>query len=81
MKKLILATAAAFVLAASPAYAGSCPKIMKQVDAALSKSTASAENKAKAMALRAEGEAMHKAGKHGESVKALNEAMKLLGGM
>ena len=33
------------------------------------------------MALRAEGEAMHKAGKHAESVKALNDAMKLLGGM
>ena len=81
MKKLILSAAAALLLAASPAYASSCPKIMKQFDAAMSKSSASAESKAKAMALRAEGEAMHKAGKHAESVKALNDAMKLIGGM
>ena len=80
MKKLILTAAAAFLLAASPAYASSCPKIMKQFDAAMSKSSASAESKAKATALRAEGEALHKAGKHAASVKALNEAMQHLGG-
>ena len=33
----------------------------------------------KAKELRAEGEAMHKAGKHAESVAALAEAKKLLG--
>lgn len=79
MNKLILSAAAAFLLAASPAYAGHCPKDVKHVKEALAKSSASAENKAKAQALMAEGDAMHKAGKHGESLKALHEALHLLG--
>jgi hypothetical protein len=79
MKKIILSAAAALLLAASPAYAGHCPKDVKHVKEALQKSSASAENKAKATALMAEGEAMHKAGKHGESLKALHDALHLLG--
>lgn len=79
MNKLILSSAAALLLAASPAYAGHCPKDVKHVKEALAKSSASAENKAKAQALMAEGDAMHKAGKHGESLKALHEALHLLG--
>tara|TARA_R110000824_G_scaffold155840_1_gene328641 strand:+ start:118 stop:369 length:252 start_codon:yes stop_codon:yes gene_type:complete len=79
MNKLILSAAAALLLAASPAYAGHCPKDVKHVKEALAKSSASAENKAKAQALMAEGDAMHKAGKHGESLKALHEALHLLG--
>jgi hypothetical protein len=34
---------------------------------------------AKVKGLRAKGEAMHKAGKHAESVKTLKEAQKILG--
>ncbi|MAN79433.1 MAG: hypothetical protein CMM77_09720 [Rhodospirillaceae bacterium] len=79
MNKLILSAAAALLLAASPAYAGHCPKDVKHVKEALAKSSASAENKAKAQALMTEGDAMHKAGKHGESLKALHEALHLLG--
>tara|TARA_R110001592_G_C12984464_1_gene734466 strand:- start:316 stop:570 length:255 start_codon:yes stop_codon:yes gene_type:complete len=80
MNKLILSAAAAFLLAAaSPAFAGHCPKDVKHVKEALAKSSASAENKAKAATLMAEGEAMHKAGKHGESLKALHDALHLLG--
>ncbi|UTW50844.1 hypothetical protein KFF05_12975 [bacterium SCSIO 12827] len=79
MNKLILSAVAALLLATSPAYAGHCPKDVKHVKEALAKSSASAENKAKAQALMAEGDAMHKAGKHGESLKALHEALHLLG--
>jgi hypothetical protein len=79
MKKLILSAAAAFVLAASPAFAGHCPKDVKHVQQALANSSASAENKAKAQALMAEGDALHKAGQHGKSLKALHEALHLLG--
>jgi len=79
MFKYLIPAVAVLMLAVQPAQAGSCPKIMKAFDEAVGKSTASADMKTKAAALRAEGEAMHKAGKHAESVKALNEAMKLIG--
>ena len=38
-----------------------------------------AELDAKVKALREDGEKMHKSGQHGESMKALGEAKKLLG--
>lgn len=79
MLKYLIPAVAVLMLATAPAQASSCPKIMKSFDAAVGKSTASAEMKAKAATLRAEGEAFHKAGKHAESVKALQEAMKLIG--
>lgn len=81
MKKLIAAAFAAVLLMASqPAFAGSCPLKMKEIDAALSSNTSlSAADRGKVAGLRAKGEALHKAGKHGESVDALVEAMKILG--
>lgn len=64
----------------SLALANSCPKEMKAIDAKLgSASGISAENMAKAKSLRAEGEKLHKEGKHDESMKALTEAKKILG--
>ena len=72
--------AGALGLMAGPAFAASCPKHMKEIDEALAKNpSASAEQIAKAKALRAEGEAQHKAGKHAESVKSLTDAKKQLG--
>jgi hypothetical protein len=53
---------------------------MKAIDAKLaSKPQLSKENADKVAKLRAEGEAHHKAGRHGESMAALGEAKKLLG--
>ncbi len=75
----IAATALALMLFAAPAFAGSCPKIMKEFDAALAKSKAGGEMLSKAKTLRAEGEKLHKAGKHKESVAALQEALKIVG--
>jgi hypothetical protein len=71
----------ALLLALSlPAYAGSCPKDMKKVDAALAAGpSVSAEDLSQIKALRASGESKHKAGQHAESVADLHEAMRLLG--
>lgn len=78
MKKLLFAIA--FVIASvSQASAFHCPKDMAAIDAALPNATLSAADMAKVKKLRAEGEALHKAKKHAESVKVLGEAMKMLG--
>ena len=77
MKRIALA--AAFALASSAAFAFHCPADMKKIDEALAKSPKlTAEQMAEVKKLRAEGETLHKAGKHQESVDALGKAMKLL---
>ena len=71
--------AGAFVVAISaPALAFHCPADVKAIDAGLAKSSAMADTKSKVMSLRNEGEALHKAGKHKESVDKLAAAMRLL---
>lgn len=78
VKKLIVAAALAFAMGS--ALAAHCPMDMKQIDTALSaKPDLSAEQLAKVKKLRAEGEALHKAGKHQESVAALGKAKEILG--
>jgi hypothetical protein len=64
----------------SLAFAHNCPNEMKAIDAKLSSTKdVSAENMTKIKALRADGEKLHKEGKHTESMKALGEAKKMLG--
>lgn len=73
----------AFVLvgASSLALAHGCPGEMKAIDAKLATAPKLSEaDLAKVKQLRADGEAAHKAGKHDDSMKALGEAKKLLGG-
>ena len=71
--------AAALCLAASSVFAHNCPNEMKAIDAKLATNPKLAEaDAAKVKALRAEGEASHKAGKHDDSMKALGEAKKIL---
>ena len=71
--------AIALALAAGSALAFHCPADMKAIDAKLATNPKLSDaDAAKVKALRAEGEALHKAGKHDESVKALGEAMKIL---
>jgi hypothetical protein len=78
VKRLLLAAALAFATAS--AMAAHCPMDMKQIDEALSQSTSlSAEQLAEVKQLRAEGEALHKAGKHQESVEKLGKAKEILG--
>jgi hypothetical protein len=74
--KSLIAVAA---LAAAPAFAFHCPQDMAKIDAALAKNPQlSAADMAEVKKLRAEGEALHKAGKHQESVDTLAKAMKLV---
>ena len=70
---------AGVVLAAS-AWANNCPNEWKAIDAKLAtKPSLSKEQMEKVTSLRKSGEEHHKAGKHAESMKDLNEAKKLLG--
>jgi len=78
MKRLLIAA----VLAASAglALAYHCPNEMKAIDAKLATHPKLSDAEAvKVKQLRAEGEALHKAGKHDDSLKALDEAKKILG--
>lgn len=77
MKHLAALTLA---LLAGTALAHNCPNEMKAIDAKLAAGAKLSDaDAAKVKALRADGEAAHKAGKHDDSMKALGEAKKLLG--
>jgi hypothetical protein len=79
MKIRILIAAAALAFAGS-AFANHCPMDMKAIDEALAKKPQlSAAQMADVKKYRAEGEALHKAGKHKESVETLEKAKKILG--
>jgi hypothetical protein len=70
--------AAGLALASSTAFAFHCPADMKAIDAALPKAKLSSEQMTEVKKYRAEGEALHKAGKHQESVDTLAKAKKIL---
>ncbi|HSU64713.1 MAG TPA: hypothetical protein VLJ12_12710 [Burkholderiales bacterium] len=77
MKQFALAVALA--LASSAAFAFHCPADMKKIDEALAKNPQlSSQQMAEVTKYRAEGEALHKAGKHQDSVDTLARAMKIL---
>ena len=81
MIKTALLSAAIAVVAGgfitAPALAGHCPKDVKKINAAMSRMDAKKMSMAKEAADK--GLALHKAGKHGESLKVLHEAMGSLG--
>ena len=76
LKRTLLAAAAAILISA-PAFASECPKLMKAYDDAAAASPAKATPEAKK--LRMDGEAMHKEGKHADSVAALKKAGGMVG--
>ena len=80
MKRTLLA-AGLLMAFATPAFAFHCPADMGKIDAALAQSPSlSAEQLAEVQKLRAEGEAMHKAGgDHKDAVDTLAKAMAILG--
>jgi hypothetical protein len=80
MKFSSILVAASLVLASGTAFAFQCPKDMKAIDAALAKNPSlSAQQMADVKKYRMEGEALHKAKKHQESVDNLAKAKKILG--
>lgn len=61
------------------ALAFHCPADMKKIDAALAANPKlTSEQLSEVKTLRAEGETLHKAGKHQDSVDTLAKAMKIL---
>ena len=77
--KLQALIAAALLAAAGSAFAFHCPADMKKIDEALAKNPKlTPEQMAEVKKQRADGEALHKAGKHQESVDTLAKAMKTL---
>ena len=80
MKIRTIALLTATLFAAGTAFAFHCPQDMKKIDDALAKNpkltTAQLDEVKK---YRAEGEALHKAGKHQESIDTLEKAEKILG--
>ena len=78
MRKLAILLAALFI--SSSALAFHCPADMKKIDDALAANPKlTAEQMAEVKKLRSEGETLHQAGKHQESVDTLGKAMKILG--
>ena len=71
--------AASLALASGAALAFHCPADMKKIDDAMAKDPKlTAAQAADVKKFRAEGETLHKAGKHQESVDTLAKAMKIL---
>jgi hypothetical protein len=79
MKLRSIMVAMALALASGTAFASSCPKEMKAIDAALPKAKLSEAQMKEVKQLRADGEKLHKDGKHSESMAALGKAKKMLG--
>lgn len=79
MKLSSVLLAASLAVASTGAFAFSCPKEMKAIDAALPGAKLSAAQMEEVKKYRAEGEALHKAGKHADSMAALGKAKKMLG--
>jgi len=80
MKIRFAALFGALMLVTSSAFAFHCPADMKKIDAALAKNPKlSAQQMTEVKKLRADGEALHQAGKHQQSVDTLGKAMKILG--
>jgi hypothetical protein len=79
MKFRTILVASLFALTSGVAYAGTCPKHMKAIDAALPKAKLSDAQMADVKKYRAEGETFHKAGKHSDSLAVLGKAEKILG--
>jgi hypothetical protein len=78
MKGIFLA--AGLILISFSAMAMHCPDDMKRIDEELAASPPISEAQMETVKkLRAEGEALHKEGKHEESVKVLAKAMEIMG--
>ena len=77
IKRIVVASALAIAFA-TPALAGHCPADVKAIDNALAKMSVPKAQMSEVKALRDQGDAEHKAGQHGASVKTLAQAMRLI---
>lgn len=80
MKLRQLIAIAALTLFSSAAFAYHCTSDMRKIDTALENNPKlSGAQAAEVKKLRAEGEVLHKEGRHKESVETLGKAMSILG--
>ena len=80
MKLRGIVMALSLALASSSAFAFHCPKDMKAIDDALAKNPKLTDAQmSDVRKYRADGETLHKAGKHQESIDTLAKAMGILG--
>jgi len=81
MKKLMAVTAVVVGLTftAGTAIGMMCPTLIKQGRDAAAKMDANSEKVKKAVSMLDKAEALHKEGKHADSVKEANEALGMLG--
>jgi hypothetical protein len=79
MKFRSIMIASLFALTSGTAFANTCPKHMKAIDAALPKAKLTSAQMADVKKLRAEGEKLHKEGNHADSLSTLVKAEKILG--
>jgi len=79
MKISNILVAICLALASGAAFASSCPKEMKAIDAALPGAKLSEAQMTEVKKFRAEGDQLHKDKKHTESLEALGKAKKILG--
>ena len=79
MKLRHMVAVTTLALFSGAAFAFHCPADMKKIDAAMAKNPKlSSAQMADVKKYRAEGESLHKAGKHQDSVDTLAKAMKIL---
>lgn len=76
---IVIALGVSLAMASGAALAHSCPKVMKEIDAALPAAKLDAAKTSEVTKLRADGETQHKAGKHDESMATLGKAKAILG--
>jgi len=80
MRRIAVVAAMLAMVWATPALASSCPTDMKEIDETLAKGTKlKASDLEKIKKWRAEGERLHKAGKHKQSEATLEKAKAMLG--
>ena len=77
--KVFISAALLSLALAGPALAFQCPADMAAIDQALQTAQITDEQKAQVMQLREEGEQLHSAGQHQQSVDALAQAKEILG--
>jgi len=77
MKAIVIAIAALFLLA-SPAMAGQCPTLIKQLNEAVDKTKDEAKTK-QAKVLIADAQKFHDSKQHADAITKCDEAAKVLG--
>ena len=77
--KVLAILIAALVLVASPAMAGQCPLLIKQLNDAVGKMKADDAKAKQAKEMIAEAQKLHDGAKHADAIKKCDEAATLLG--